>query len=99
MCNCSSSTIYSQPNIAQRTVVTNTNCEFNEGIVNNWKLKLECVKEKSLYNDIQSSEKEINSFLGVVISALSNLQNICYFSGHLQAIAPTIIKIINTGQC
>jgi hypothetical protein len=99
MCNCGSSTIYSQPTITQRTVTINTECEFNEGILNNWKLKLECVKDKSLYNDIQSSEKEINSFLGVLISALSNLQNICYFENHLQAIAPTIIKIINTGKC
>jgi hypothetical protein len=100
MCGCSQgSSIYSQPQQPRQNRSVNTDCEFNESIINNWKLKLECVKEKELYQEINSSQKEINSFIGVVISALSNPENICYFAGHLQAISPTIIKIINTGQC
>lgn len=84
---------------APKVRVSNEDCIYTIPILENWKTRFECVKANSTYNLINSSEAEINGFLGVVLSALSNPSNICYFASHLSTIGLTIVKIINSGQC
>lgn len=99
-CPCqNNSNAYASPTIITQTPQVNTNCQFTEEILNTWKDKLLCVKNQSLYETVNIQEKDINVYLGVVLSALNNTSNICYFESHLQTISPKIIQIIVLSQC
>jgi len=77
---------------------TPTNCDYTMEMMLNFEQKLTCAINKSLHSEISSSIGELNSFLGVVKSAIST-NNVCYFASHLNNIQGTIIKILNTGKC
>lgn len=74
-------------------------CIYTLQILQNWNNRLLCIKENQTFDIISSTAQEINGFLGVVQSAMSNPNNICYFASHLSLIGNTIVKIINSGQC
>lgn len=100
MCGCQNSVPYS-PSSA-RSIPQQASmepCNYTVEILSIWRDKLICIKEQNKYNDIQTPEGILNSYLGVVISALNSPQSICLFKNELDIISATIIKIINLGSC
>jgi hypothetical protein len=74
-------------------------CQYDSEKLEAWKNLLLCVKENELYEAVDVEANKINSFLGIVLSAIRYNKIPCYFEKQLSVIEPTIFKIINTQQC
>lgn len=74
-------------------------CSYNLEMLLDWKDKLFCVRDKSLYTEIGITKIQLNSFIGVVLSGTIYEYNICFLSEKLDKIQPYILKIIDLGLC
>lgn len=87
-------------NKAKQEIVANavaaevvTECTYTQQQLLVWKNLLLCAKEKKLL-----AERELNSGLGIVASALGRA-DVCYFRKYLDKTEALITYIINSGQC
>jgi hypothetical protein len=70
-----------------------TDCEYNEAQLLGWRELLLCLKARNLYDTFGTSEKAVNAALGIIISAINQRANLCYYQGRLDRIFPLIISI------
>ena len=90
---------------AQRTTYTTTNrvdeeCDYTIDTINSWLTKVNCFKDKGLFTIYtQVTKKQLNLYIGVLLSAQNRPTNICYFRKELSEIEGFINLVINTGQC
>lgn len=70
------------------------NCPYTLEQLQSWQSILLCAREKELM-----STSQLNADLGIVVSAINQSWNYCYFKKNLDLISPRIIQITNTGQC
>lgn len=64
-----------------------------------WLSKLNCIKLQHKYADYNITPSTLNSYLGIVQSAIRNPENIGYFEQGLITIENIIITVINNNDC
>lgn len=97
--HCNKSSVFSsgiQRRSSNRTI---EECDYTVELVSNWKDILHCIKEKDTNTQYGISDIMINSFLGIVLSAINLNDDICYLRKRLDKVYPYIITIINSGGC
>ena len=92
-CNCSNN----QSSTSFFSGQVSGDCTYDYVTVTNWKSILDCLKNTNQYTKLGLELKDMNIFLGNVISALNN--GICSFSSQLDQIKPYIISTVNLGIC
>ena len=99
MCNCSSKVQnpYIPPTIPNQQQISN--CTYTQSQLENWLTKLDCVESMNYYSQVGLTQQSINVYKGTIISALSNSNNICYFSTSLDSINNIIIRIVGNTSC
>lgn len=99
MCNCGKGTSNIQSTLQNKTPVKTItapqDCFFNKEILQNYKNLLEQIKEKNIISEAGLTIKSINSYLGLVQSALNYPDNYCLFEQQLSDFRDKILpKII-----
>lgn len=86
---------------ANRTVVVERTSDSNYTLsqLQIWKDKLNCVKLQNKYGFYNTTPTIINSYLGIVVSAIRNSENIGYFQKDLVQIESFILFIISKNDC
>ena len=76
-----------------------SDCSYTMVQLNAWLKLLICCKDKVIYPSLGLSAKQMNIFLGNVMSALNYVTYPCKFVKELDQISDFIILIQNTGRC
>ncbi len=76
----------------------NPDCSYTSEQLNIYKAVLFCIKQKELYVQTQTSEAVINSYLGIVTSAIYYPTNYCYFEDSLEKIS-TFLSNTDLSDC
>lgn len=74
-------------------------CSYTQENLSSWLIALNCVKTKGLYTNFSITSQKLNSYLGIVQSAVNYSTNPCYFRIKLDEIKIVIDNIQNSGQC
>lgn len=74
-------------------------CLYNLETILDWKDKLFCVRDNGLSQQLNLTNQELNSYLGIVLSAVNMGDRLCFIREKLDTVQPIIINIINLGQC
>lgn len=99
-CNCGGG---SNTNQIQKTVKTQEqlvtppiDCFYDKEILSNYKKLLDTVKEKELFSEINLNIRAVNSYLGLVQSALNYPDNYCILEPQLDifrfSVLPNLIE-------
>ena len=96
MCNCGQ-TIPNAAVSAQSS--SDQTCSYTKEQLQKWREVLFCVKDQGLYTEAQTNINEINTALGITLSAINYRPNICYYKKELDKLIPLIHRIINVQQC
>ena len=64
-----------------------------------WKSKLNCIKLQNKYANYNTTPTIINSYIGIVDSAIRNPNNIGYFEPELVKISSFITFVISQNDC
>lgn len=94
MCNCQNSS--TSP--VNRNIQSNDNCEYSLETVASWKNTLLCIQTSGLNSEIHLTNPQINSFVGILLSAI-NTGSTCFFVNEINQIKPYILNIINLNLC
>ena len=73
-------------------------CDYTMETMLEWRLKLLCAKQKGLQSEIGFTTAQLNSALGIVISAI-NTGVVCRFAKYFTSIQSIVVQIINSNQC
>jgi hypothetical protein len=79
--------------------IANTDCKYSESQMIQWRDLCKCVRENRYYTQFGLQLSDMNKAIGLTTSAINHRINICYFEKLLDALEPTIIKIIDSGLC
>lgn len=82
----------------QPIIESNEECPYTEEQLVEWKRLILCAREKNV-KEMSITDVEINKALGIVLSALGQRYDYCYFKKQLDNTQLTIIKIVNYNQC
>jgi hypothetical protein len=77
----------------------NPDCKYSEEQMIQWRNLCKCVRDNALYSQLSLTIVDMNKAIGVISSAINHSINICYFEKLLDALEPTILKIIDSGLC
>jgi hypothetical protein len=105
MCNCGGGGSVPPARSAQiaqqnNTIVADTSCAYTIDQLFFWKQKLQCVQNNNWAPLINSTNAQINVYLGWINSAINFYSTSpCYFSGFLNQIVPVINLILNNTSC
>lgn len=91
-------TLFEEP-VYSSAPQTTENCPFTLEMLNNFKVKLRCLKEEALYESLGLTETKVNSYLGIVISSINYRVNYCRFEKELEKVQDVIIQMINLNIC
>lgn len=83
---------------ANESFTVNENCPFTLSELTGYKERLYCIKSRELYTDAQTTEATINSYLGIVTSAIYYPSDFCYFQPSLEIIK-TFIENLDLSIC
>lgn len=75
------------------------NCNYEPAQIQDWLDKVNCFKEKGLYVSFGITNRQLNIYIGTLMSAVNYPTNICYFQKQLDEIQSFITVVISTGQC
>ncbi len=99
-CNsCGKSGVYSLYKESQQPRVINNDCDYNLEQLVDWKNKLFCVRDNEYFYALQITKRDLNSYIGIVLSGITLEYNICFLVNQLNRVKPVIMKIINSGLC
>jgi hypothetical protein len=76
-----------------------SDCNYTMSQLQAWLVLLICCKDKALYPQIGLTGPQLNSYLGIVMSALNYVSYPCNFASKLDIISDVIILIQNLGAC
>lgn len=97
MCVSCGSSSYQNPIILpQQPVYQNTPCDYTLETMLDWKQKLICASNNNI---ILTSQAQFNQYMGIILSGINFIPNICYLKRELDNIQPIILSIINVGIC
>lgn len=85
--------------VQSATVRESGPCDYTIENIDSWLEKVNCFKDKGLYVGTHVTTKQLNIYIGVLLSAKNYKDNICYFRTELSEIEGFITFVINTGQC
>lgn len=106
-CNCGSSASGSASRItsalryeAPATNISFDGCTYTLEQLQDWLTKIKCFREKGLLANIPSvTNRLLNMYEGIVLSAVNYASNVCYFKKQLDDVQSFITVVISTGQC
>lgn len=78
---------------------SNEPCTYELTQVQDWLDKANCFKSNGLYVTYGISLRQINMYIGALMSAINYPTNLCYFRKQLDEIQSFITIVISTGQC
>lgn len=78
---------------------TGDNCEYTQSLLIEWKRLLECVKSNNIFDIYGVNHVRVNSYIGIVQSALNYKTYPCYFAPQLDGIKELITAIQTSNQC
>lgn len=79
--------------------VSNEPCTYELSQVQDWLDKANCFKSNGLYVSFGISLRQLNMYVGALMSAINYPTNLCYFKKQLDEIQSFITIVISTGQC
>ena len=97
--SCGKSGVYSLYTENQQARIINNDCDYNLEQLIDWKNKLFCVRDNEYFSNLQITKKDLNSYIGIVLSGITLEYNICFLVDQLDRVKPVIIKIISIGLC
>ena len=77
----------------------NPDCKYSEEQMIQWRNLFKCVRDTYLYPQLGMTIVEMNKAIGITSSAINHRVNICYFEKLLDALEPSVLKIIDSGLC
>lgn len=86
----------------KRIIRNNTpilDCIYTQDMLTDWLTTFKCVKTKNISALFNLTVYKLNSYLGIIQSALNYSTNPCYFKPKLDEISPLIDTIKTNGQC
>lgn len=89
---------HSQQRAYQPPQQTNFNCAYTYDQISIWRDKIKCVKDRDLLDVVGTNLATINSYLGILLSAL-NWGQICYFEKYYANIGSLIQVIAQKTDC
>ena len=102
-CGCSGGTIsvpFSSSQVREMAQVQITgDCDYTHELLEEWKRLLECVKSNNTFDIFNTNHVKINSYLGIVQSAINYKTYPCYFIQQLDKMKGLIESIKNSGKC
>lgn len=94
-CACQNKTVNTSDQQAAFAVLqANMDCPFTLEDLQNWKVKLECTKAREYVPEGYTMAR-INAYLGVVLSAMYNPQNLCFYKTVLDEMQPLLGTLTN----
>lgn len=85
--------------IVQMQRIEDPNCIYTFEVLNEYKDLLNCVKANNTVDLFNITMTKLNSYLGVVQSAINYTTNSCYFVAQLDEIQILIQDIKDSNQC
>lgn len=82
-----------------RRVIKSEDCIYDIETLEEWIVILKCVKNNNLYTFLDIPPKKLNSYIGIVKSAINYSSNPCYFILSLEKIKIVIDKIKIDSEC
>lgn len=75
-------------------------CEYSIEQINLWLGKISCLKDTGIYLSVpNTTRKQLNTYIGLLLSAQNYKNNICYFEKELEEIDNFIIVITSMNLC
>jgi hypothetical protein len=103
MCNCGNKVSTTVTPTVRRTVAKESvtdECPYTIDQINTWLTRVSCVQSNGLYAQIPNiTKKQVNIYVGVLLSARNNSENICAFQRELTEVESFITVLIYQGIC
>lgn len=104
MCGCASGSSVVAPSQLRIANVSEKRegieCEYTIEQINAWLKKIECVKAGGFIIEFPSiRKKQLNIYIGILLSAKNYIDNICYFKPELDEIESFITLLISKNIC
>src|ERR1035437_5578571 len=80
------------------TAIITGDCEYTNELLTEWKRLLECIKSKNTFDIFNTNYVKVNSYLGIVQSAINYKTYPCYFIQQLDKMKGLIESIKNSGK-
>lgn len=74
-------------------------CDYTKEQAEGWQIKLLCIKNNNLFEQVGVTSPQMNGFLGVLTTIVKYNNNSCSFANTLEKIKDVIITIIGLGLC
>lgn len=87
-------TIQVERTIFPEQLLTNEECAYKLDILHSWYNKLDSIQKEGKTDLLNISSKKLNSYLGIIKSAINFKRNLCFYAPQLSPIVP-IIQIID----
>lgn len=86
--------------VLQQPTNDNSPCSYTIEQVNIWLEKVHCVKNGGFYAEIPNvTRKQMNIYIGILMSAQNYKDNICYFRRELEEIENFITVVTSKNLC
>ena len=96
-CAAKAATLYNPQMSIPPTVIEP--CSYTVNVLTVLKSKLDCIKANAYYTQHNTTEQVVNSYLGFIISGISNPEYICNYKTQYDEMSSLIILIVNTQLC
>lgn len=83
----------------RRNNISSSDCIYTQDMLTDWLTSLKCAKNKNLTGIFNITVYRLNSYIGIVQSALNYSTNPCYFKAKLDEIKTLVDSIKTNGQC
>jgi hypothetical protein len=91
----SSALLYQAP-----TITPLVDCTYTVEQLQNWLVQIDCFVSKGLLSTTPTiTQRKVNMYIGITLSAINYASNPCYFKSQLDEVQSFIIIITSTGQC
>lgn len=74
-------------------------CDYTIIQVDEWLEKINCYKDKQLYQNTKINKKILNRYISTLMASKHHVNNVCYFRKKLKEIETFITVITSTEQC
>ncbi len=75
------------------------NCDYDLNQIIHWSVYLRCIKDAGTESNYGLDNTKLNSYLGIVLSAINMDKSLCYFKTQLDEMKPSIDNIVLQGAC
>jgi len=81
------------------TITPPDDCPYTLEMIQGWLTQVLCFKDNGLYVGTSITKRQLNIYIGVLLSAQNYASNICYLQSRLDDIRSFIMVLQSTGQC